>query len=117
MPPTTTPLTITLYAPSLDLTIDDLPLRPDASYTAILSDMRTALGAAQAYPYDVKKQPIESFKDIEAGRIVLVGTDYFERPLAEKKGDVLVVQGGAAERAWMVSYAIELWGGSRADEN
>jgi hypothetical protein len=98
------PRPTTLYAPSLSLTIDDFLLRSDASHATILRDIRAALGNIdQAYPYDLKRQPIECFKDFEAGKTVLVGTDYFEVPLAEKRSEVLVVQRGAAETAWMVS--------------
>ena len=97
------PRTIKLYAPSLSLEVEKFTPRWDAGYTTILKDMRAALGdIAQAYPYDTKRQPIKSFKDFKAGKMVLVGTDYFEVPLAEKKSDVMTVQGGAAETAWMV---------------
>lgn len=102
MPPI--PLKITLLSPSLPLEISSFPLNPLLPYPTILAKIRLALGnIPQAYPYTTKRAPIEDFSDVKARNTVLVGTDYFEVPLAERKRGVVGVQGGEAVRAWMVS--------------
>ncbi|KAF2036813.1 hypothetical protein EK21DRAFT_83741 [Setomelanomma holmii] len=101
MPPKPAAISITLYAPSLDITTNisiDLP-KPDST---ILGQIRTALGNIdQAYPYDLKHHPITAFTAIHHKQIVLVGTCYCETPLDAKLRDTLIVQPGAAEEAWM----------------
>ena len=95
--------TITLYAPSIDKTIEDFAFSPATSYNTIPKDMRAALGDIdQAYPYDLKKRPIEDFKPVESGKTILVGTDFFERVLQESDKEIVLVQAGSAEKAWMV---------------
>jgi hypothetical protein len=57
---------------------------------------------AQAWPYTTKHVPVEDFKMITERQTLLIATDYFEQPLAASMKDVLIVQSGAAEKAWMV---------------
>jgi hypothetical protein len=96
-------VTVTVYAPSLSLTIDAFAINPTQPYEFILADIRAALGdTEQAWPYDTRKQPIEDFTKINEGQNILVATDYFERPLPVRERNVLVLMRGAAERAWMV---------------
>jgi hypothetical protein len=102
MPPIAQIKTIKLYAPSLDTSIFNFILKPSQSHATILKSISKALdNPAQAWPYNFKREPIDDFKTVEAGQTLLIATCYFERPLAEEVRDVLIVQPGAAERAWM----------------
>jgi len=101
MSPNTQIRIIRLYAPSVDKTIEQFILKPSQSYNTILKTISRVLGIDQAWPYNLKREPVDDFKDVEAGRTLLIATCYFERPLAEEAKDILVVQPGAAEKAWM----------------
>jgi hypothetical protein len=96
-------VTVTVYAPSLSLTIDAFPINPIQPYDTILANIRAALGdTEQAWPYDARKQPIEDFTKVNEGQNILIGTDYFETPLPDRERNAMVLMPGAAERAWMV---------------
>jgi hypothetical protein len=101
MSPKAKPIVITLYAPSIDVTIEKFHLTPSQSHATILKGISKALGnISQAWPYNTKHEPIEDFKTLEEGQNLLIATCYSERPLADKVDDVLTVQPGAAYRAW-----------------
>jgi hypothetical protein len=92
---------IRLYAPSIDKTVEQFILKPSQFYSTILKTISKVLGIDKAWPYNLKREPVDDFRDVEAGRTLLIATCYFERPLPESVKDVLVVQPGAAEKAWM----------------
>lgn len=102
MAPKAKTIRITLYAPSIDVTVEDFHLAPAQPHATLLKKISTALGnISQAWPYSLKHEPIEDFKALEEGQTLLIATCYFERPLAEEVRDVMVVQPGAPERSWM----------------
>jgi hypothetical protein len=94
------PRTITLYAPSIDKTIESFPFNPFEPDDYILRNICVVLGVDQAWPYNLKHHAVIDFSKIKTGTTLLIATDYFERPLAEFTKDVLIVQ-DAAETAWM----------------
>jgi hypothetical protein len=105
MPPFSRYVSVKLYAPSIDKSVKRFELNQSITYSAILESIRTALGdVSQAWPYNTRRTPIEDFNTVKKGQNLLIATDYFEEPLATKLKDVLIVQPGAAETAWMVSH-------------
>lgn len=102
------PRLINLYAPSISLTIESVALRYWLPLDTILADIRAALGNIhRAFPYDTRIRPITSFRHFEEGKTVVVGTGFFETPLNNKKRDILFVQRGTAQMAWLVSLSCE----------
>jgi hypothetical protein len=102
MPPKAKSIKITLYAPSIDVTIKNFPITSSQSHATILNYIRAAVhDVSQAWPYDLKHQPIEDFQALEDGQTLLIATCYFERPLSETDNKMQIVREGAAERAWM----------------
>jgi hypothetical protein len=109
MPPEFKTTSVKLYAPSIDKSIKNFELKQSTTFAAVLERLRTALGdVSQAWPYNARRAPIMDFITVKEGQNLLIATDYFEEPLTEKIKDVLIVQPGSAETAWMVSPYISM---------
>lgn len=93
---------ITLYAPSLDKTIENHIINPAQSYSTILQSIRKSLNTrAPVFAYNLKRLPITDFTSLNPPQTLLITTCYFERPLAVSPQTILLPQLGAAEDAWM----------------
>ncbi|KAF1912682.1 hypothetical protein BDU57DRAFT_374575 [Ampelomyces quisqualis] len=105
-PTKSSPKIITLYAPSIDITIPFTFTSSQPSPT-ILAKIRTALGTPVAFAYDLQHRPVTNYTRLQAKQTLLIATSFFERPLDDKKRSVLVVQDGPAEKAWLALTADE----------
>jgi hypothetical protein len=100
MSPAIHPRTVTLYAPSIDKTID-FTYNPKNTHNDILKNIRIVLGVDLAFAYNTRHRAVIDFTKIKDGATLIIATDYFELPLPPSKEDVLIIRDGA-ESAWKV---------------
>ena len=97
------PFRVAIYCPSIGKTITKAFISTSSGYDHCVQYISGLLGdPQQVWVYNLDHEPIEDFGTVTNKQILLVATNYFERPLSETNKDVLVVQGGPARRAWAV---------------
>jgi hypothetical protein len=98
MSPVIHPKTVTLYAPTIDKTIE-FTYNPKNTHSDILASIRITLGVDLAFAYNTRHCAVVDFSRIKNGTTLIIATDYFELPLPPSKKDILIIRDGA-EPAW-----------------